>query len=278
MTSREFIEKAPLYTRYPITGFDPPNSIMRVCTSGQCKTETTWIMLRGFNAIENADPKPDARTDAVLRNVSYVCGICGARFTVFYELLNREQVSTGMGIAPPQYSYTAVRKVGQSPAPDIDIPSELNERLGATSKHYKKALICRAENFGIGALAYLRRVVDEKTDELIDVMIELSQANGVDAAGIDKLQGAKTEVRYEDKLRVASELIPEAVKPAGVNPLSQLYDHASIGLHRKADDECIAIFDDLRADFEFIFSNLHVQAQKQRQYVKRLQERANRPR
>jgi hypothetical protein len=192
-------------------------------------------------------------------------------------LLDWKQISTGAGIAPPQYSYTAVRKVGQTPPQEIDISPELSERLGATSRHYKKALICRAENYGIGALAYLRRVVDEKTDELIDVMIELSQANGVDAAGIDKLQGAKAEARYEEKLRVASELIPEAVKPAGVNPLGQLYQHTSIGLHRKTDDECIAIFDDLRADLEFIFRNLHVQAQQQRQYAKRLQERANRP-
>jgi hypothetical protein len=107
-------------------------------------------------------------------------------------------------------------------------------------------------------------------------MIELSQANGVDAAGIDKLQGAKTEVRYEDKLRVASELIPAAVKPGGVNPLGQLYKHTSIALHGKSDDECIAIFDDLQADFEFVFRNLHMQAEEQRQYARRIQERATR--
>ncbi len=82
--------------------------------------------------------------------------------------------------------------------------------------------MCRAQNYGIGAMAYLRRVVDEKTDELIDVMVALSQASGVGTAEIGKLQDAKAQVRYEDKLKVAAELIPEALKPSGINRLGQV--------------------------------------------------------
>jgi hypothetical protein len=85
---------------------------------------------------------------------------------------------------------------------------------------------------------------------------------------------AKKEVRFEDKMKVAAELIPEAVKPGGVNPLGQLYKHTSVGLHAKTDDECIAIFDDLKADFEYVFRNLHLQAEERREFAKRVQERA----
>jgi hypothetical protein len=123
-------------------------------------------------------------------------------------------------------------------------------------------------------MAYLRRVVDEKTDELIDVMAELSRTFGVEEKEISNLLKAKKEVRFEDKMKVAAELIPEAVKPGGVNPLGQLYKHTSVGLHAKTDDECIAIFDDLKADFEYVFRNLHLQAEERREFAKRVQERA----
>jgi hypothetical protein len=123
-------------------------------------------------------------------------------------------------------------------------------------------------------MAYLRRVVDEKTDELIDVMVDLAQTYNVGEKEIASLLGTKTEVRYEDKLKVASELVPEALKPGGVNPLGQLYKHTSVGLHGKTDDECIATFDDLKVDFEYIFRNLHLQAKERREFAQRVQERA----
>jgi hypothetical protein len=38
----------------------------------------------------------------------------------------------------------------------------------------------------------------------------------------------------------------------------------------------IAIFDDLKADFEYVFRNLHVQAQDRREFAQRVKERATR--
>ena len=81
--------------------------------------------------------------------------------------------------------------------------------------------------------------------------------------------------RFNQKLEVAAELIPTALRPGGVNPLGQLYKHASIGLHGKTDDECVAIFDDLRADFEYVFRNLHNQAQERREFARRVKQRAS---
>jgi hypothetical protein len=120
------------------------------------------------------------------------------------------------------------------------------------------------------------RIVEEKTDELIDVVVELAQTYRLDQKTIESLRKAKEKVRYEDKLSVASELMPEALRPGGVDPVGQLYTHLSVGLHGKTDDECIAIFDDLKADFEYVFRNLHVQAQERREFTQRVQERAGR--
>lgn len=237
-----------------------------MCTHTNCKRETSWQ--KGDQLqwdIRGTNPKISIRT------VGYTCGLChGNSFAVVYELLNWSHHPQSGNI----WCHTAVRKIGQLPPQEIEIPAELMDRLGSTAGHYKKALISREQNYGIAAMAYLRRVVDEKTDDLIDVMADLSQTHNIGEKEIADLLGAKKQIRYEEKLKVATELIPEALRPEGVNPLGQLYQHTSAGLHGKTDDECVAIFDDLKADFEYVFRNLHLQAKERREFAKRVQMRA----
>ena len=263
MTPSEFIETAPLYTWMKIINFEPPDSITRMCSSDLCKRETTWFSVCKTHETIVTTPKIS------FHHVGYTCALCKNKsYAVFYELFWTKNEKTA------GWQYSAVRKIGQTPAQDISIPAELSDRLGSTADYYKKALICRSQGYGIAAMAYLRRVVDEKTDALIDVIAELAKTYVTDANGIRNLLSAKQEVRYEDKLKVAAELIPEAIKPGGVNPLGQLYQLTSTGLHSQTDDQCIAIFDDLKADFEYVFRNLHLQAEERRDFAKRMQSRA----
>jgi hypothetical protein len=266
MTPQEFIERAPLYSRVELRDFKPPESITRMCASATCKRETTW--LQRDNTGCPIDVTPQIQVDAA----GFVCGLCRSNsLIVFYEKLewgseHPDNAST--------WHHAAVRKIGQVPPPTITIPADIETQLGTSAEYYKKALVSRESSYGIGAMAYLRRVVDEKTDKLIDVMIELAQTFDVPEPEIEKLKDVKTEVQYEEKLRVAAELIPSALRPGGVNPLGQLYKHTSVGLHGRTDEECISIFDDLKADFEYVFRNLHLQAKERREFAKRVQERA----
>jgi hypothetical protein len=211
----------------------------------------------------------------VLGRVRVASGRAGPPFgTIFFVIYRRidwnQKPDTNFGV------LQGVQKIGQLPPLTIDIPHGLSERLGNTARYYKNALVCRTQNYGIAAVAYMRRVVEEKTDELIDVVIELANTYNADAHAIESLKKAKTQVRYEDKLQVASELVPAALRPGGVNPLGQLYRHLSVGVHGKTDDECIEIFDDLKDDFEFVFRNLYVEAEERRQFAERVQSRAGR--
>lgn len=231
----------------------------------------------------------------MFHSVAYLCVLCSGKgsdqvLLVLYRNLEWEMVvpeqsvrgAGGIGaihipaLPGEQWAYHSVQKIGQVPPQSVEIPADLSERLGAVAEYYKKALTCRGHNFGIAAVAYMRRIVEEKTDELIDVVVELAQTYRVDENTIEALRKAKEKVRYEDKLSVASELMPETLRPGGVNPVGQLYTHLSVGLHGKTDDECIAIFDDLRADFEYVFRNFHVQATERRKFAQRVQERAGR--
>lgn len=269
MTPQEFIQNAPLYTQIELENFVPPTSIMRVCGRNPCKRETTWQRDESVGVTLK-----DIRPEISFKIAGYICVLCrNNSFAVIYELLNWSE-NKKSPVIPKQWHHTGVRKIGQIPPQEISIPAELSDRLGTTADHYKKALVSRESGYGIGAMAYLRRVVDEKTDELIDVVVELARTYNVDEKEIGEILAAKTQTRYEDKLNVAAQLIPAAIRPGGVNPLGQLYRFTSEGLHAKTDDECIAVFDDLKADFEYVFSNLHSQAEERRQFAKRVTNRA----
>jgi hypothetical protein len=264
MTPEEFISAAPFYNRVAIASFAPPPSIMRFCDHPKCKCETTWIRTgTERKTIQGTSPEID------LKCVAYECGHCKARsLGVVYELLDWSMDT------PQFWTHKAVRKIGQTPPPEISVPAELNSRLGASARYYKNALICRQYNYGIAAMAYLRRVVDEHTDNMIDIMAELLKTHSVAPEEVAKLLEAKKAAQYKDKLQIASELIPDAVKPAGVNPFGQLYKFTSIGLHNKTDEECIKIFDDLREDFEYVFRNVHLQTEERKRFAERVQGRA----
>jgi hypothetical protein len=133
-TVQEFIERWPLYTRADIVDFAPPESITRMCGGADCKRETTWF----FNqTVEVAMP-----TGSVIEfsAVGYTCGLCKKNsLVVVYRLLNWTETKGSQF-----WSHKAVQKIGQIPAPTIEIPPQLAERLLQTATYYKNALVCRS--------------------------------------------------------------------------------------------------------------------------------------
>jgi len=266
-TPSEFIETWPFYTRADIIDFNPPASITRMCR--HCQKETTWSRFRSDRVDLSSSPH------RIFWFVAYSCVLCAKEcpednLLVLYQKLDWKEVNAQL------WQHHGVKKIGQEPPQSIEIPADLSKRLGATAGYYRNALLCRAHGLGIAAVAYMRRVVEEQTDELIDVVADLALTYEADEKTVRSLMAAKERVRYEEKLEVASKVMPSALMPGGVNPIAQLYIHLSVGLHGKTDDECIAIFDDLKADFEYVFRNLHVQALDRREFAQRVKERAAR--
>ncbi len=159
MTQEEFIEKSPLYTQYGSERYDPPASVSLSCST--CAKETTWGQVNDHDLYNTC-----GLTGHI---VTYRCGLCEKhRVTVVIRQFN----SSGKG---------KVQKIGQFPAQSIEIASDLEKRLGSDAALYKNALICRNTNFGIELMAYLRRVVENKTNDLIEVLAEQAESYDVDA-------------------------------------------------------------------------------------------------
>ena len=148
-------------------------------------------------------------------------------------------------------------KVGQWPALEERIPRELKQSLDRSSLNlYHKALCCRNQNLGLGSLAYLRRVIEDKIGLILDMIAEEANGIGFAAEDVAKVKEVKAKGLFKDKIDIASAILPPSLRPGGHNPIDALNDLASDGLHRLSETECIEVFDRVRFVFEYLFKEI----------------------
>ncbi len=113
----------------------------------------------------------------------------------------------------------------------------------------------------MGALAYFRRVVEDATLQVIDLFADTAAADG-NSEVETTIRAAKESGRTEDRLKLASEALPEGLRPGGANPLAVLYSHYSRGIHGLTDVECLEVARELHFALEYIFKNWRLQMQE----------------
>jgi hypothetical protein len=242
VSAAAFLQEWPLYR--PLKGtWSVPSTISLDCPV--CKKETSWGMTR-----------EDASALSRYFLYQYICHLCRGAYSTYLLYVTNDSVV----------------KIGQFPAPSAKIPNQIESRLGASAIFYRRALTSRNQGYGLGAVAYLRRVIENKTNELIDVVIESAQSMGVPIADVEKIRSAKSEKIYEDKIRIAVQALPDAMKPGGVNPLQTLYDLLSIGLHTQSDEECVQIADEIREVFDYLFDRLRAEIDDRQRFVAKIQQ------
>jgi hypothetical protein len=169
---------------------------------------------------------------------------------------------------------SAFFKAGQWPAPDEGVSSALQERLDEDDlDFYKKAIRLRNHSLGLGALAYLRRVVENRINDMLDVLAEAAREHHFAAIELAKIETVKASHRFDDKIDYAAKLLPSHLRPEGKpNPIDKLHELTSDGLHARSEEECIEIFDKIKNVFEYVFGALRVHVDDARLFVKSLEE------
>src|SRR5690349_14074533 len=252
---REILETWPLYRTFQYTGAfgnKLPNEIRLFCGKSVCKKEQQW-RLSGF-AASYTHHKRD------FLEVIYTCRNCGVATIRYYLFWGGQMPDTGM-----------VFKVGQYPALVKEPPAELAKKLSKDDLDlYRKALTSRNNGYGIGALAYVRRVIENKMNDLLDLLQQAAQEGVGVEAELQKIEEVKSSWRFDDKIDYAAKALPKHLKPGGVNPLDRLHDLTSEGLHQKSDEECLDIFDRCKGAFEYVFRRLVVEIADARSYVEGL--------
>lgn len=163
-----------------------------------------------------------------------------------------------------------LRKVGQLPPYDISLEPNVREALGDDSDLYKHAKICISQSFGIAACTYLRRMLENQIEPMVELVREVRQDASEDTTDLDDVLKGRTA---EDKIRLANKVLPSTLEVSGDNPLELIYDQLSDGLHRKGDEECTEIASEVAGLLEYVvtsINNEHQQRQAKKQYAERI--------
>lgn len=226
-----------------------PKQIRMFCIHEKCKAPTWW---------ETDEPSYYFKS-SFIREKHYTCRNCGVSMQ-YYQFIWQENKSSNIFI-----------KVGQWPPLSIEPSPELAKALGTEDlKLYKKGLIDFKFGHGIGAVGYFRRVLENKVNALLDLIVEAAKNAQVPDEHLVQVEAAKQSHRAEDKIDLAVKILPAHLKPGGHNPLDKLYKPLSAGLHGESDEECLSIFSEARFVFEYLFKNLTESNEEARRYVKEL--------
>jgi hypothetical protein len=223
-----------------------PKQIRLFCGNEKCRQETLWQTDEGpyfFNRF--------------LDNAKYVCRNCG-RSTIHYYFIWQEQDSGNI-----------FSKVGQYPELEERVFEDLTKALDPPDlKMYKNAIRLRNFNLGLAAVAYMRRVIENKMNDMLDILHEAAVAYNAPAEVLARHQEMKKEKRFVEKVNYAGDLVPKHLRPQGKpNPMATLHDLASDGLHARSDEECVDIFDKCRKTFEYVFGTMRIEAEHAKEYV-----------
>jgi hypothetical protein len=160
-------------------------------------------------------------------------------------------------------------KVGQYPELEERVPESLAQALGADDlKLFKNALRMRNFNLGVAAVAYMRRVVENRMNEMLEILHEAAVTHNAAPEDLSRYREMRKEKRFSVKVDYAGELLPASLRPPGKpNPMSILHELASDGLHTKSDEECVDIFDACRRTFEYVFGKLRIETENAKNFV-----------
>jgi hypothetical protein len=165
---------------------------------------------------------------------------------------------------PPEGGY--VMKIGQYPPWSIDSPQELKSALGDHEDLYKRGMVCEGHNYGIGAFAYYRRIVEKIIDQMLEDVAQLLE--GVDRekyqAQLAAVQG--THVAAE-KIAVVKAMLPPTLRPGGVNPLDVLHEALSVGIHSLEEDTCLELAEGIRQSLAMLAKHIALAKQDMDDYA-----------
>jgi hypothetical protein len=176
----------------------------------------------------------------------YACAECKSTRVYMIECGPPQSEETGPpGAEAYRHFVSWIRKVGQYPPWEQPIERSLEKALETHLSLYKRGLACEHEGFGIGAVAYLRRIVE-------DVIWDLLRAKAASLSGDARMafdhqvEALKRDWSGSGAIELVKDRLPAEARPGGANPLGMLYGELSGALHTMSEEECAATVGELR--------------------------------
>ncbi|MFZ0246437.1 hypothetical protein [Candidatus Binatus sp.] len=265
---QSFVTDAPLYRQVTI----PKKWLPRVLGDGRERVVAYDILPRTVVRVcEVCDSQPtnwEGHGDAFhalkqLGSAAYKCKNCDQNQLTIYFWFTEETDST------------VFVKVGVWPQLEIDASPALKKALGEKLALYRRGKTLRHHGYGLGAVAYFRRIVEETTDQLVTLVEQAVKESGLSDEDIkenlEAIARARKAPRFEDKVNLAADALPKRLLVGGTNPLKSLFKLLSDGLHAREDDECIEIVDAIDYLLSYLLVALKEHREQQLKYVEEIQ-------
>lgn len=261
MAIKKFLEEYPLYKKFPtgwkkiipnsrhthIKNSDLPKPAIHMFCS-VCDSAQTFNMRNEYYNEHISSGSYEA-AHGNIKEVRYVCSACNIGLFVF--LINFGYEYKG----GQEETEIFLEKVGQTPAWNIDMDKELERLLGNHAEYYKKGLICESQGYGIGAFSYYRRITEDIIGQLLNSIESLLTGEEKTEYHL-ALEKVKKTVITQEKIDLVKDLLPDSLRPGGLNPLTVLHSSLSKGLHAESDEECLEYADAIKKALIFLVNRL----------------------
>ncbi|MGD8786450.1 MAG: hypothetical protein PVJ60_03425, partial [Phycisphaerales bacterium] len=251
MPDAKFLETYPLYRKFPADiGYQLLRSISKPPIRMHCQI---CGCLQTFNMSNEYYDGYEYSTKCIgmVVRVVYLCSAC-KKYERFFLL---------------KFADDYVMKVGQCPPWEIVPDKNLSKLLGDHQDYYKKGLVCESQGYGIGAYAYYRRIIEEIIDSLLDSITNLIPENEKQQY-LDALKKTKEAIIVQEKIKLVKDLLPEILRPDGMNPLNILHSTLSEGIHAKTDEECLEIAESIREILVFLVNQILMAKEGSKKFTK----------
>lgn len=149
----------------------------------------------------------------------------------------------------------SLQKIGQWPSYQVEQDKSVLEYLTEEDKsNYKKALTCLSVNYGIGAYAYFRRIIENEIKRIVDDLSNL------DFDGAPKIKEANQKYQRDHQMTSLIQSItphlPKSLTELDDNPIKLLHDQLSGGIHSFAEEECLNRAQNINLILAFVVQKL----------------------
>lgn len=160
-----------------------------------------------------------------------------------------------------------VEKVGAIPEIVI-VPNKIitNYFDKESNNWYFKGINALNKNFGVGSLAYFRKIIEKELIHIVESIKLLpdSHSSEIEKLLVEHSKSPKVSTIYDNIFQY----LPSSLKSLGVNPIKLLYNQTSEGLHSLTEKECFEKADKILKLLEFVIKKIN----EERSEIKELKE------
>lgn len=175
-------------------------------------------------------------------------------FTLSFECVTCRQEKKRFWIKIDQNDdIITFKKIGQDPQKELSRSKDLSKFFKSDKEEYNKAVICIAHGFGVASFVYMRRIIENNINNLLDM---INEDEMIDQNIRDALLQLKDASPMSSKIAIANKALPDYLLIGGHNLLGTMYKVLSEGVHSLSDKECLERTKSVQNCLEYIISGL----------------------